>query len=135
MHVHARIPSLLEKTSGLYLASLTHLVRLPPSPHSPSTLTLHQKLCGGFREERVTHVWTATHASQPVIAKIFDPLYFIDPYEGTDPFPLVDLSVSREAEAYRRLAPLQGTQVPRLPRALRLALALAGKPHRVRPPP
>ncbi len=104
---------LLEKTSGLYLASLTHLVPLPPSPHSPSTLTLHQKLCGGFREERVTHVWTATHASQPVIAKIFDPLYFIDPYEGTDPFPLVDLSVSREAEAYRRLAPLQGTQVPR----------------------
>ncbi|KAK0471735.1 hypothetical protein IW261DRAFT_1302475, partial [Armillaria novae-zelandiae] len=48
-----------------------------------------------------------------VIAKIFDPLYFIDPYEGTDPFPLRDLSVSHEAEAYRRLAPLQGTQVPR----------------------
>ncbi|KAK0448193.1 hypothetical protein EV421DRAFT_1786246 [Armillaria borealis] len=103
---------LLEKTSGVYLASLTHIVPLPPSV--PSTLTLHQKLCGGFREERVTHVWTATHASQqPVIAKIFDPLYFIDPYEGTDPFPLLDLSVSREAEAYRRLAPLQGTQVPR----------------------
>ncbi len=104
---------LLEKTSGLYLASLTHIVPLPSSPQPPSTLTLHQKLCGGFREERVTHVWTATLDSQPVIAKIFDPLYFIDPYEGTDPFPLLDLSVSREAEAYRRLAPLQGTKVPR----------------------
>ncbi|KAK0466479.1 hypothetical protein IW261DRAFT_1296066, partial [Armillaria novae-zelandiae] len=50
--------------------------------------------------------------SQPVIAKIFHPLYFIDPYEGTDPFPLLELSISRKAEAYRRLAPLQGTQVP-----------------------
>ncbi|KAK0471738.1 hypothetical protein IW261DRAFT_1294461, partial [Armillaria novae-zelandiae] len=48
-----------------------------------------------------------------VIAKIFDPVYFIDPYESTDPFPLLDPSVSREAEAHRRLAPLQGTQVPR----------------------
>ncbi|KAK0477152.1 hypothetical protein EDD18DRAFT_1337990 [Armillaria luteobubalina] len=104
---------LLEKTSGLYLASLSHIVPLPSSTHPSSTLTLHEKLCGGFREERVTHVWTATMDAQPVIAKIFDPLYFIDPYEGTDPFPLVDLSVSCEAEAYRRLAPLQGTQVPR----------------------
>ncbi len=102
---------LLENTSGLYLASLTHLVPLPPS--IPSSLSLHEKLCGGFREERVTHVWTATHASQPVIAKIFDPLYFIDPYDGTDPFPLLDLSVSRVAEAYRQLAPLHGTKVLR----------------------
>ncbi|KAK0467679.1 hypothetical protein IW261DRAFT_1407026 [Armillaria novae-zelandiae] len=104
---------LLEKTSGLYLVSLSHIVPLPPSTEPPATLTLHEKLCGGFREERVTHVWTATVGSQSVIAKIFDPLYFIDPYEGTDPFPLLDLSVSREAEAYRRLAPLQGAQVPR----------------------
>ncbi|KAK0471750.1 hypothetical protein IW261DRAFT_1666841 [Armillaria novae-zelandiae] len=102
---------LLEKTSGLYLASLSHIVPLPSSTEPPAMLTLHEKLCRGFREECVTHVWTATVDSQPVIAKIFDPLYFIDPYEGTDPFPLLDLSVSREAEAYRRPAPLQGTQV------------------------
>ncbi|KAK0467665.1 hypothetical protein IW261DRAFT_1426416 [Armillaria novae-zelandiae] len=118
---------LLEKTSGLYLASLAHIVPLPSSTQPPSMLTLHEKLCGGFREERVTHVWTATVDSQPVIAKIFDPLYFIDPYEGTDPFPLLDLSVSREAKAYRRPAPLQGIQVPR---ALCLAITFAGKPHR-----
>ncbi|PBK80070.1 hypothetical protein ARMGADRAFT_93497 [Armillaria gallica] len=102
---------LLENTSGLYLASLTHLVPLPPSV--PSSLTLHEKHCEGLCEECVTHVWTATHASQPVIAKIFDPLYFIDPYEGTDPFPFLDLSVSREAEGYRQLAPLHGTKVLR----------------------
>ncbi|KAK0466486.1 hypothetical protein IW261DRAFT_1295393, partial [Armillaria novae-zelandiae] len=48
-----------------------------------------------------------------IIAKIFDPLYFIDPYEGTDPFPLLDLSVSRQAKAYRWLASFQGTHVPR----------------------
>ncbi|KAK0466485.1 hypothetical protein IW261DRAFT_1294338, partial [Armillaria novae-zelandiae] len=47
-----------------------------------------------------------------IIAKIFDPLYFIDPYKGTDPFPLLDLSVSCKAEAYCRLASFQGTQVP-----------------------
>ncbi|KAK0471744.1 hypothetical protein IW261DRAFT_1301306, partial [Armillaria novae-zelandiae] len=51
--------------------------------------------------------------SQPVMAKIFDPLYFIDPDKGTDPFPLLDLCVSHEAKAYRWLAPLQGTQVLR----------------------
>ncbi len=117
---------LLEKTSGLYPASLSYLV--PLSPLIPSTLTLHEKLCGGFRKERVTH------ASQPVIAKIFNPLYFIDPYEGTNPFSLLDLSVSHEAEAYRRLAPLRGTQVPRC-----LGLFVSPWPspgnRSVRPPP
>ncbi|KAK0226859.1 hypothetical protein EDD85DRAFT_795176 [Armillaria nabsnona] len=108
---------LLEKASGPYLASLSHIVPLTPS--APSSLTLHQKLCDGFCEERVAHVWTATHASQPIIAKIFDPLYFINPYEGTDPFPLLDLSVSH----------------PAAPQALCLAATLPGKLHRVHPPP
>ncbi|KAK0442528.1 uncharacterized protein EV420DRAFT_1077386 [Desarmillaria tabescens] len=104
----------LEKTSGLYAASLTHRIPIPPSSQPSETIVLCEKLCGGFREERVTHVWTATRGAegQTVIAKIFDPLYFIDPYEGTDPFPFVDLSVSREVEAYRRLESLQGTKVP-----------------------
>ncbi|KAK0467675.1 hypothetical protein IW261DRAFT_1612916 [Armillaria novae-zelandiae] len=83
---------LLEKTSGLYLASLSRIVPLLSSTEPPATLTLHEKLCRGFHEEHVTHVWTATLDSQPIIAKIFDPLYFIDPYKGTDPFPLLDLS-------------------------------------------
>ncbi|KAK0201328.1 hypothetical protein DFS33DRAFT_1359054 [Desarmillaria ectypa] len=106
----------LEKTEGLYAASITHRIPLPPDTQPSETIALRKKLCGGFREERVTHVWTATRGGEGgemVIAKIFDPLYFIDPYEGTDPFPFVDLSVSREVEAYRRLQSLQGTQVPR----------------------
>ncbi|KAG7439297.1 uncharacterized protein BT62DRAFT_939121 [Guyanagaster necrorhizus] len=103
----------LEKTAGLYAASMTHRISLPTYAHPSSPIVLREKLCGGFREGRVTHVWTATRAGETVIAKIFDPLYFIDPYEGTDPFPFVDLSVSREVEAYHRLEPLQGTRVPR----------------------
>ncbi|KAK0486782.1 hypothetical protein EDD18DRAFT_1425322 [Armillaria luteobubalina] len=104
---------LLEKTSGLYLTALTHIISLPSLTQPLSMLTLHKKLCGGFCEEHVTHVWTATMDAQPIVAKIFDPLYFIDPYKGMDPFPVIDLSVSRKVEAYRWLTPLQGIQVLR----------------------
>ncbi|KAK0481073.1 hypothetical protein EDD18DRAFT_1363311 [Armillaria luteobubalina] len=102
---------LLEKTSGLYLTSLSHIVPLLSSIKPLSMLTLHEKLCGGFHKECVIHVRTATVDSQLVIAKIFDPLYFINPYEGMDPFPLINLSVSCKDEAYCRLAHLQGTQI------------------------
>ncbi|KAK0482866.1 hypothetical protein EDD18DRAFT_1362395 [Armillaria luteobubalina] len=86
MHIHRRI------------ASLSHIVSLPSLPQPPSTLTLHERLCGGFGEERVTHIWTATINCQPIITKIFDPLYFVDPDNGMDPFPLIDFSVYCEVK-------------------------------------
>ena len=48
------------------------------------------------------------------MAKIYDPVFFED--EETwydDPFVLRDFTLSCEVEAYRRLEPLQGTEVPR----------------------
>ena len=48
------------------------------------------------------------------MAKIYDPVFFDDDETSwVDPFALRDLTISCEVEAYRRLGPLQGTQVPR----------------------
>ena len=79
---------------------------------------------------RVPHVWTArvqgadsSSSSSPavattyppqLVAKIYDPVFFDDDEtQWVDPFALRDLTISCEVEAYRRLGPLQGTQVPR----------------------
>ena len=79
---------------------------------------------------RVPHVWTARvqgnsspagatttlHATYPqeLVAKIYDPVFFDDDETmWSDPFILSDHTISCEVEAYRRLEPLQGTEVPR----------------------
>ena len=48
------------------------------------------------------------------MAKIYDPVFFDDDEtKWVDPFALRDLTISCEVEAYGRLGPLQGAQVPR----------------------
>ncbi len=69
-------------------------------------------MCGGIREH-VTHVWTATLSNATVVAKFYDPLYFHDTYDHTDPIRLAAWSVASEVRAYEKLQPLQGTCIPR----------------------
>ncbi|OBZ79753.1 hypothetical protein A0H81_01326 [Grifola frondosa] len=100
-------------------ASITHRVPLPSTPADIS-ITLDKRLVSSMR--RIPHVWTArvqgssTDTVYPpvIVAKIYDPVY-VDSADAeyADPFALLDLTVSREVEAYRRLERLQGTKVPR----------------------
>ncbi len=109
MHVHPRIPLPRENIQPIHCLPHAHCL---PSCLSPLHPKPAPKLSSGSHKECVMHVWTATlDSQQSIIAKISDPLYFIDPYKGTDPFPLLNLSVSHKAEAYCELAPLQGMQV------------------------
>jgi hypothetical protein len=112
-----------------YNKSIAERVTLPSTPPAVS-ITLEKRLNCSTR--RVPHVWSArvqsssshagatttttTRTTYPLqlVAKIYDPVFFDDDEtKWADPFVLRDLSVSCEVEAYRRLEPLQGTEVPR----------------------
>ncbi|SJL03737.1 uncharacterized protein ARMOST_07094 [Armillaria ostoyae] len=101
-----------QKMNGLYSLCLADRIHLPPSPSL--TITLSQRLCGGIREH-VTHVWTATPNDAPstVVAKFYDPLYFRDEYDNTDPLRLAAWSAANEVRAYEKLQSLQGACIPR----------------------
>ncbi|KAK0189944.1 hypothetical protein F5146DRAFT_645827 [Armillaria mellea] len=99
-----------QRTDGLYALCLADRIHLPPSPSL--TITLSQRLCGGIREH-VTHVWTATSSNSTVVAKFYDPLYFRDEYDNTDPLRLAAWSAASEVRAYEKLQFLQGTRIPR----------------------
>jgi hypothetical protein len=118
------VPTRLRKR---YKKSIDERVVLPSTPPAVSII-LEMRLDSSMN--RVPHVWTARvrgssspagatttiHTTYPpqLVAKIFDPVFFDDDEtEWDDPFILRDLAVSSEAEAYRRLGPLQGTKVPR----------------------
>ena len=113
--------------SERYNKSIAERVALPSTPPAVS-ITLEKRLDSSIR--RVPHVWTAcvqgssshegatttTRATYPphLVAKIYDPVFFDDgETRYDDPFVVRDLTISCEAEAYRRLEPLQGTKVPR----------------------
>lgn len=115
--------------SERYDKSIAERVALPSTPPAVS-ITLDKRFNSSTR--RVPHVWSAhvqsgsshegsmtttttTRTTYPplLVAKIYDPVFFDDDdTEWDDPFFLRDLSISCEVEAYRRLGPLQGTQVP-----------------------
>ncbi|PBK70402.1 hypothetical protein ARMSODRAFT_110927 [Armillaria solidipes] len=99
-----------QRSNGVYALCLADRIHLPPSPSL--TITLSQRLCGGIREH-VTHVWTATSSNAIVVAKFYDPLYFRDTYDHTDPLRLAAWSVASEVRAYEKLQSLQGTCIPR----------------------
>ncbi|KAK0200004.1 hypothetical protein DFS33DRAFT_212271 [Desarmillaria ectypa] len=99
-------------------ASIARRVPIPPMPVNVSII-LDKRLVSSTR--RIPHVWTAhVQASSSnirypsiMVAKIYDPVYFdSEEAEYIDPFALLDLTVSRETEAYRRLGSLQGVKVP-----------------------
>ena len=113
-----------------YNESIAERVTLPSTPPAVSII-LEKRLASSM--SRVPHVWTAlvqggishaltsvaatmTEAKYPplLVAKIFDPVFFDDEETlWTDPFAIRDHSLAAEVESYRRLAPLQGTKVPR----------------------
>ncbi|PBK87305.1 hypothetical protein ARMGADRAFT_1016793 [Armillaria gallica] len=99
-----------QRTDGVYTLCLADRIHLPLSPSL--TITLSQNLCGGIREH-VTHVWTATSSNATVVAKFYDPLYFRDSYDNTDPLRLAAWSAASEVRAYEELQSLQGTCIPR----------------------
>ncbi|KAK9249273.1 hypothetical protein V1506DRAFT_569458 [Lipomyces tetrasporus] len=49
----------------------------------------------------------------PLMAKIYDPLYFDHEQDDADPFLCVDRAYCQEAAAYKALSELQGTIIPR----------------------
>ena len=111
-----------------YNKSIAERVAIPFTPPAVS-ITLEKRLDSSTR--RVPHAWTArvkgssshagattsmTRTTYPplLVAKIYDPVFFDDDEtQWDDPFVLRDLTISCEVEAYRRLGPLQGTEVPR----------------------
>ncbi|OBT40963.1 hypothetical protein VE00_09517 [Pseudogymnoascus sp. WSF 3629] len=113
--------------SERYNKSIAERVALPSTAPAVS-ITLEERLISSMR--RVPHAWTArvqgsslhigaatmTHTTYPpqLVVKIYDPVFFDDDEtQWDDPFYLRDLAISSEVEAYRRLGPLQGTEVPR----------------------
>ncbi|KAJ6565708.1 hypothetical protein B0H10DRAFT_2200332 [Mycena sp. CBHHK59/15] len=80
---------------------------------SPSTITLETPLAAGAREERPAQVWkvNATGSNTPLVARIYDPLYFDTAVH--DRFHIIERAVASEHEAYTRLKKHQGTRVPR----------------------
>ncbi|KAJ7159985.1 hypothetical protein C8R43DRAFT_349016 [Mycena crocata] len=83
--------------------------QLPPV----TTITLETPLATGCRSERPAQVWrvNATDSSTPLVARIYDPLYY--PTTIFNRFAIIDQAVSCENEAYNRLEAHQGTLVPR----------------------
>jgi hypothetical protein len=118
-------PPVPTQLSDRYNKSIAERIALPSAPPAVSIVLekrLDSSMCG------VAHVWTArvqgsgsspegaTHTTYPpqLVAKIYDPVFFDDDETmWDDPFVLRDLTISCEVEAYRRLGPLQGTEVPR----------------------
>ncbi|KAK0440495.1 hypothetical protein EV421DRAFT_1815367 [Armillaria borealis] len=98
-------------------ASIARSVPVPPRPANVSII-LDKRLLSST--QRIAHVWTAhVHNPSPnapypsiMVAKIYDPVYFGDA-QYYDPFSHLDLSVSRETQAYKRLQSFYGTKVPR----------------------
>jgi hypothetical protein len=93
-----------------------------------ATIILEEELAGGIREG-CTQTWSAhiqkcDEEEGKVIAKFFDPLYFYDNMFVLDAFKRVDHSVSMECEAYKRLASLQGSQIPKFVGLFLAALAI-----------
>ncbi|KAJ7254950.1 hypothetical protein B0H12DRAFT_544674 [Mycena haematopus] len=77
------------------------------------TISLETPLAAGAREERPAQVWkvNATGSNTPLVARIYDPLYFDTAVH--DRFKTIQLAVASEHEAYTRLKKHQGTLVPR----------------------
>ncbi len=106
-----------QRTEGVLALSLAN--RIHPLSSPSLSITLSDRRCGGIREH-ITHVWAA-HTSSPtledasntVIAKFYDPLYFHDEYESVDPLRLAVQSVASEVKAYGMLQSLQGICIPR----------------------
>ena len=100
-----------------YAKSVAERITLPSTPPDV-TITLTNELSTGR-----ACVWTAVeHKSSaasspdatPIIAKIFDPVFFGTHREDdTNAFAVCDFSVSKEVESYDRLKPFQGTKIPR----------------------
>ena len=121
-------PPCATQLSERYNKSISERVALPSTPPAVS-IALEKRFDSSTH--RVPHVWSArvqgssshagamtttTRTTYPplLVAKIYDPVFFDDDEtQWNDPFILRDLSVSCEVEAYRRLGPLQGTEVPR----------------------
>ncbi|KAG5642488.1 hypothetical protein DXG03_002738, partial [Asterophora parasitica] len=111
-------PPIPTQLSERYNQSIAERVALPSAPPDVS-ITLQKRFFSSMR--RVPHVWSARiHSSSTniyppqLVAKIYDPVFFDDDEtQWDDPFVLRDLTISCEVESYRRLAPLQGTEVPR----------------------
>jgi hypothetical protein len=82
-----------------------------------ATIILEEELAGGIREGCTqtwsAHIQTCDEEEGKVIANFFDPLYFYDNLSVLDAFKRVDHSVSMECEAYKRLASLEGSQIPK----------------------
>ncbi|KAK7465297.1 hypothetical protein VKT23_005276 [Stygiomarasmius scandens] len=94
--------------------------RVPLSAAPEAYITLDQSL--QINHHRFAHVWSARiHSAsgassfpEIVVAKIFDPVYYDDDdLVWLDPFSRSDLSIWNEVNSYRRLASLQGKNVPR----------------------
>ncbi|KAJ7186584.1 hypothetical protein C8R46DRAFT_1341953 [Mycena filopes] len=82
---------------------------VPYDAQSPAmTITLEAPLSTGTRE-RPAQVWrvSATGCTTPLVARIYDPLYFTTVDE--DRFKLIERAVACENEAYARLQHLQGS--------------------------
>ncbi|KAJ7235019.1 hypothetical protein B0H12DRAFT_1222741 [Mycena haematopus] len=77
------------------------------------TISLETPLATGVREERPAQVWkvNATGSNTPLVARIYDPLYFDTAVY--DRFRTIQQAVASEYEAYTRLKKHQGTLVPR----------------------
>ncbi|KAK0437914.1 uncharacterized protein EV420DRAFT_154850 [Desarmillaria tabescens] len=89
----------------------TAIDRRQPLSSDSLSMSLGERLPCSMR--KLAHVWTVhvPAISEAILAaKIFDPAYFSDEHSAyTDPFALLNISVSQEVEAYRRL---QDTNVP-----------------------
>ncbi|KAJ7186607.1 hypothetical protein C8R46DRAFT_1057558 [Mycena filopes] len=85
----------------------------PYDANSPAmTITLETPLATGVREERPAQVWRVSAAgdSTPLVARIYDPLYFNT--FAYDRFILIERAVTSENEAYTLLQRCQGSLVP-----------------------
>ncbi|KAJ7808330.1 hypothetical protein B0H14DRAFT_3152123 [Mycena olivaceomarginata] len=87
------------------------------APYDPQismmTIALEMPLATGAREEGPAQVWrvNATGSSTPLVARMYDPLYFTTTIY--DRFRIIERAVASEKEAYARLKDYQGTLVPR----------------------
>jgi hypothetical protein len=104
----------IENTYGRLHGCRVHSIWPPPDSSSSFSITLSSPLSIGVREH-LSQVWkvSATPSAGPLVARIYDALYYDDPEGLVVPFFPIDRAVSVQTAAYHLLQPVQGDLVPR----------------------